>query len=85
MQRALCEVTADAEGFGVGEMTWRGLRPGEHIVTASRGGVVLAKQRLTADAAGGLTAMLATSAIEPLQIRIACALATEPGPSLPTP
>ena len=70
--RDACAVTADAQGFGVGEMTWSGLRPGGYTVTASRGGAVLSNQRLVADANGRLTTRIVTSAIEPLQLRIAC-------------
>jgi polysaccharide biosynthesis protein PelA len=89
VQRSACEVTANAQGFGVGEMSWRGLLPGVHIVTATRRGAVLAKQRLTADAQGRLTARLATSAVEPLELRITCATdppavaSAEPTPPAP--
>jgi polysaccharide biosynthesis protein PelA len=79
LQRGDCEVTAEAQGFGVGDMSWSGLKPGPHILTATRRGVVLASRRVTADASGRMTARLATSAIEPLQLRIACA------PVLPAP
>jgi polysaccharide biosynthesis protein PelA len=72
VERAPCSVTAEAQGFGTGEMTWEGLAPGAHLVTASRRGAVLATRRVLADTAGRLIVRLATSAIEPLQISITC-------------
>jgi polysaccharide biosynthesis protein PelA len=72
VERAPCSLTAEAQGFGAGEMTWEGLTPGAHIITASRRGVVLATRRVLADTAGRLHVRLATSAIEPLQIDMTC-------------
>jgi polysaccharide biosynthesis protein PelA len=73
VERAPCAVSAEAQGFGAGDMTWDGLTPGAHIITASRRGAVLATRRVLADTTGRLTVRLATSAIEPLQLRITCA------------
>jgi polysaccharide biosynthesis protein PelA len=80
LKRGECEVTAAAQGFGAGEMTWIGLKPGPHILTASRRGAVLASRRVSADAIGRMSVRLATSAIEPLQLSIACAPA-RPAPA----
>ncbi len=72
VERGRCSVAANAQGFGPGDMTWDGLAPGAHTVTASRRGVVLATRRVLADASGRLAVRLATSAIEPLQLSITC-------------
>jgi polysaccharide biosynthesis protein PelA len=75
VERAPCAVTAEAQGFGTGEMTWEGLTPGAHTITATRRGSVLATRRVLADTTGRLTVRLAISGIEPLQLRISCAAA----------
>jgi polysaccharide biosynthesis protein PelA len=83
VERAPCAVTAEAQGFGAGDMTWSGLTPGPHIITASRRGAALATRRVLADTTGRLTVRLATSAIEPLQLRISCADALTTSDGLP--
>jgi polysaccharide biosynthesis protein PelA len=72
VKRQPCSVTADVEGFGVGEMTWGGFKPGNHTLTVTRGGVKLASQTVPADSNGRLTARIEISAIEPAQLQITC-------------
>jgi polysaccharide biosynthesis protein PelA len=73
VKRQTCAVTAEAQGFGAGDMSWGGLPAGKYIVSAARGGFALASQQVVADASGRTTARLDISAIEPVQLTISCA------------
>jgi polysaccharide biosynthesis protein PelA len=68
-----CKMTADAQGFGPGEITWSGLSPGQYTLSVSRDARTMQVQRLTANAQGVLTALVSVSALQPLQLRLSCA------------
>jgi polysaccharide biosynthesis protein PelA len=67
-----CGFDVSAKGFGPGQMTWMGLRPGAYSVTASRNGQVLATVPAQADVAGKLAFEITADAIEGLQLTVAC-------------
>lgn len=72
VKREGCGVTAQAQGYGAGEMTWAGLAPGPYTVTASRDGETLAEVTAAAGSDGRLSVRLEANAIEPLDIAISC-------------
>ena len=84
VSRASCALAATAQGYGAGEMRWAGLPVGTYVVTAARDGGVLASEPIATDAQGRLAFRIDTSAIEPLQLRIACSTGTaQPEPAAP--
>ncbi|MEC9347710.1 MAG: hypothetical protein VYB54_15900 [Pseudomonadota bacterium] len=60
----------EAQGFGAGEMQWRGFAPGRWRVEASRNGTVLVARDVTTGPDGLLTATLEADAVEPLLVTI---------------
>lgn len=68
-----CRVLASIQGFGPGEMEWRGFLTGLYDVALERDGKKLASSKVNVDSTGTLQpAPFDVSAIEPLQLRISC-------------
>lgn len=72
VKRTRCGISAQAQGYGTGDMTWGGFAPGAYTVTASRDEQELTEVSVTAGDDGRLTAKLDANAIEPLDIAISC-------------
>lgn len=67
-----CSLTAEAEGYGPGEMLWQTVPGRRYKVGALRGGVAIEVQEAVADEKGQLRVSLGASAIEPVEIRLNC-------------
>ena len=69
-----CGFEAEAKGFGPGEMTWGGLRPGNFTVShKSRDGDVEIVREAVADQSGTITHTIEADAINGLKFKVACA------------
>ncbi len=73
VSRSPCSIAANAQGFGIGDMTWGGFAPGDYAIIARRDGETVAEQRVTADDDGRIKFTVDTDAIEPVQLSISCA------------
>jgi hypothetical protein len=72
MEREPCGVRVQSEGFGAGDMVWRGRSNQGYKIVAERAGELLSEQVVWADQAGQFVFTVAADAIEPLNIRIRC-------------
>ncbi len=72
LHRHPCGFTADAEGYGVGDMTWSGLAPGAYGVLVRRSNETILEQEAMVDSTGLLTLALKADAIKPLLIDVSC-------------
>ena len=70
--RARCDVRARAQGYGIGDLSFDGFAPGRYWVSAARDGNLISELEAEADASGRLAFAVDASAIEPLELRIAC-------------
>ena len=72
VSRSPCSIAANAQGFGIGDMTWGGFAPGDYTIVARRDGETVAEQRVAADDDGRIKFAVDTDAIEPVQLSISC-------------
>ena len=72
MTRGDCGFKANAEGFGPGKMSWRGMVPGKYALSAKRSGKTLWEQELVVDETRRLDAIVPSDAINPLTLELAC-------------
>ncbi len=72
MVREPCDVRVQSEGFGAGDMAWRGRANQGYKIIAERAGRLLSEQVVWADQAGQFVFTVAADAIEPLNVRIRC-------------
>lgn len=67
-----CGFEINAKGFGPGQMTWAGLRPGPYTVTATRDGQTLATLAADADQEGQLSFSVVADAIGGVRLAVQC-------------
>jgi polysaccharide biosynthesis protein PelA len=68
-----CGFDIDAlQGFGNGQMTWAGLRPGAYTITASRRDETMPPIAATADASGLLSFEVRADALDGLKLSVRC-------------
>lgn len=72
MRIADCDQSMTAQGFGPGEMTWRGRPNTAYKVRLTRGDALLTEEIRWTDASGELHLKLAAAAIEPATLRFVC-------------
>ena len=69
-----CGFEADAKGYGAGQMTWIGVRPGRYTITAlSERSDVEVVNEASVDGEGELKINLGADAIEGTHLKVACA------------
>ena len=73
LRPARCGFDAKVAGFGRGDMTWAGLRPGAYAVSVRRGRDEVARVSDVADAFGTMRLALSADAAEGLQLEVRCA------------
>ena len=73
LSRSPCGITANAQGFGLGDMTWGGFAQGDYRVIARRDSETVAEQQVTADNDGWIKLTIDTDATETVQLSISCA------------
>lgn len=67
-----CDQSMTAQGFGAGDMTWRGRPNAAYRVRATRNGAPLTEEIRWTDAGGLLQLKLAIDGIEPVSLRFTC-------------
>jgi polysaccharide biosynthesis protein PelA len=67
-----CGFEVTAQGFGPGQMTWAGLRPGPYTITATRDGQTLATLSADADQEGQLSFSVVADAIGGVRLAVQC-------------
>ncbi len=70
--RSACEVRADVQGFGAGEMNWAGFAAGQYEVSVSRQGAPITTLEATPDDQGRLVFRVEADVIDPAQLLITC-------------
>jgi polysaccharide biosynthesis protein PelA len=68
-----CSVAAKVSGFGHGEMSWGGMKPGPYTIKARSEGYDVATATAVVGVDGIATFKIDAAAIEPLDLQIACA------------
>lgn len=67
-----CSISADAKGYGPGQMRWAGLKPGPWQIKLQRDGKPVTSLDATADASGVLTVSLDADARPGLNLEMRC-------------
>ncbi len=70
--RSACDVRADVQGFGAGEMNWAGFPAGQYEIAVSRLGEPITTLEATADDQGRLAFRAEADVIAPAQLQISC-------------
>ena len=72
LERRDCGLTFDASGYGSSQLTWRGLKPGLYVATATRDAEPVWRARLDVGADGTLGIDIPGNAIDPVRISVEC-------------